>query len=63
MRGKGDSVVFCRAEVITESRLDLGIWEQGLGKVRGKKTGRQIEAKGFMEEMKLQGILTRTEDI
>lgn len=33
MRGKGDSLVFCRAEFVTENRLDLGIWEQGLGEL------------------------------
>lgn len=63
MRGKGDSVVFCRAEFIMESRLDLGIWEQELGKLGEKKIERQTEAKSFMKEMKFQGILTRTEDI
>lgn len=31
--------------------------------MREKKIERQIEAKSFMEEVKLQGILTRTEDI
>lgn len=62
MRGKGDSVVFCRAEFLTE-RLGLGIWEQELGKVGEMNLGRQTESKTSMEEMKLQGILTRTDDI
>lgn len=62
MGGRGDSLVFRRAELAMKSRLDLGIWEQGLGGV-GREEDRQIEAKSFMEKMKLQGILTRTEDI
>ena len=33
MGGRGDSLVFRRAELAMKSRLDLGIWEQGLGGV------------------------------
>lgn len=63
MRRKADPLVFCRPEFVMGSKLDSGIWEQGLGEVGKKKIGRQIEAKSFMEETKLLGILTRTEDI
>lgn len=49
------TLVFCRAEFMMESRLDLGIWEQGLGKLGEKRIERQTEAKSFMEEMKLWG--------
>lgn len=56
-------MVLCRVEFVVGSKLDLGIWEQGLGELGKKKIERQIEAKSSVEEMELLAILTRREDI